>query len=262
MVARGGLRHDGADGQEKPCRIISANSRVRARCVRRRHGVGRISVRPGCRCGGRRTSHATGGVGEPVVRERGDDHVSHDRARCWGGDFPASVSPPARRRGGGSPDRTEDLFRHRRDATRLEPARPMEDGRGFPGWRLHPALHPRWPRSLSVDRRGSVHLFRHRDQRTVRVGGRSPGTHPRRARCFRRIGGIRSTTADDRGHPADCFRASGDSAQTACRVEWCFSRSGLLLYLFDGVEGRRVTAVEATDVSEVVSDGDFVVAPT
>jgi hypothetical protein len=63
------------------------------------------------------------------------------------------------------------------------------------------------------------------------------------------------------GIPAECFRASGGSAQTARRVEWCFSRSGLLLYLFDGVEGRRVTTVEATDVSEVVSDGDFVVAP-
>ena len=64
------------------------------------------------------------------------------------------------------------------------------------------------------------------------------------------------------GIPAECFRASGGSAQTTRRVEWCFSRSGLLLYLFDGVEGRRVTTVEAADVSEVVSDGDFVVAPT
>jgi hypothetical protein len=45
-------------------------------------------------------------------------------------------------------------------------------------------------------------------------------------------------------------------------VEWCFSRSGLLLYLFDEVEGGRVTTVEATDVSEVVSDGDFVVPTT
>ena len=62
--------------------------------------------------------------------------------------------------------------------------------------------------------------------------------------------------------PAECFRADGGSAQTSHRVEWCFSRSGLLLYLFDGVEGRRLATVEATDVSEVVSDGDFVVAPT
>jgi hypothetical protein len=45
-------------------------------------------------------------------------------------------------------------------------------------------------------------------------------------------------------------------------MEWCFSRAGLLLYLFDGVEGGRVTTVEATDVSEVVSDGDFVVPTT
>ena len=64
------------------------------------------------------------------------------------------------------------------------------------------------------------------------------------------------------GFSATCFRANGGSAQAARRVEWCFSRSGLLLCLFDGVEGRRVTTVEATDVSEVVSDGDFVVAPT
>jgi len=35
-----------------------------------------------------------------------------------------------------------------------------------------------------------------------------------------------------------------------------------LLYLFDGVEGRRVTTVEAADVSEVVSDGVFVVPST
>ena len=64
------------------------------------------------------------------------------------------------------------------------------------------------------------------------------------------------------GIPAECFRADGVSGQTPHRVEWCFSRAGLLLFLFDGVEGRRVTTVEAADVSEVVSDGDFVVAPT
>ena len=64
------------------------------------------------------------------------------------------------------------------------------------------------------------------------------------------------------GIPAECFHASGGSAQTTRRVEWCFSRSGLLLYLFDGVEGGRVTTVEATDVSEVVADGDFVVPST
>lgn len=62
--------------------------------------------------------------------------------------------------------------------------------------------------------------------------------------------------------PAECFRAIGGSAETSHRVEWCFSRSGLLLYLFDGVEGGRVTTVEATDVSEVVADGDFVVPAT
>jgi hypothetical protein len=61
------------------------------------------------------------------------------------------------------------------------------------------------------------------------------------------------------GLPAECFRADGGSAEIPHRVEWCFSRSGLLLYLFDGVEGGRVTTVEATDVSEVVADRDFVV---
>jgi hypothetical protein len=64
------------------------------------------------------------------------------------------------------------------------------------------------------------------------------------------------------GTSAVCFRAIGGSAETSHRVEWCFSRSGLLLYLFDGVEGGRVTTVEATDVSEVVADGDFVVPAT
>jgi hypothetical protein len=64
------------------------------------------------------------------------------------------------------------------------------------------------------------------------------------------------------GLPAECFSAIEGSAETSHRVEWCFSRNGLLLYLFDEVEGGRVTTVEATDVSEVVSDGDFVVPTT
>jgi hypothetical protein len=64
------------------------------------------------------------------------------------------------------------------------------------------------------------------------------------------------------GIPAQCFSAIGGSPAKSHRVEWCFSRSGLLLYLFDGVEGGRVRTVEATDVSEVVSDGDFVVPTT
>jgi hypothetical protein len=64
------------------------------------------------------------------------------------------------------------------------------------------------------------------------------------------------------GLPAECFSAIGGSAETSHRVEWCFSRNGLLLYLFDEVEGGRGTTVEATDVSEVVSDGDFVVPTT
>ena len=64
--------------------------RVRAR---RRHGVGRLSLRPRCRWGGRRTSHATDGVGEPLAGEPGRDHLPHDRARTWRGDVSASVSP-------------------------------------------------------------------------------------------------------------------------------------------------------------------------
>lgn len=71
--------------------------------------------------------------------------------------------------------------------------------------------------------------------------------------------GPRQTIA---GIPAECFSAIGGSAEASHRVEWCFSRSGLLLYLFDGVEGGRVTTVEATEVSEVVSDRDFVVPST
>ena len=64
------------------------------------------------------------------------------------------------------------------------------------------------------------------------------------------------------GIPAECFTAIGGSAETPHRVEWCFSRVGLLLYVFDGVEGGRVTTVEATDVSEIVADRDFVVPST
>lgn len=61
------------------------------------------------------------------------------------------------------------------------------------------------------------------------------------------------------GIPGECFRATAGPPQASHRMEWCFSRAGLLLFLFDGVEGGRVTTVEAIDVSEVVSDGDFVV---
>ena len=208
MVERG-LGHDGRDGQATPRRIL-ANPSVSARRLPRGHGIGRFSVRRRCRWFRRRTSHATRGVGESVARERGDDHVSHDPARSWGGHLPASVFAPARR--GRCPDRLEDLLRRRRDSTRVGPTGPMADGRGFPGWRLHAALHPRWRRSLSGDRGCSVHLFRHRDERTVRVGGRSARTHPRRARRFRRIGGVRRTKADDRRYP--------------CRVLPCDRRFG------------------------------------
>jgi hypothetical protein len=64
------------------------------------------------------------------------------------------------------------------------------------------------------------------------------------------------------GIPAECFSATGGSTETSHRVEWCFSRSGLLLYLFDRVEGGRVTTVEATEVSEGVSEGNFIVPST
>jgi len=257
-MARSGPAMMGEDDQETP-RRISVDSRVRAR--RRRHGVGRLSLPPRCRCGGRRTSHATGCVGEPVVRERGDDHVSHDRARSGGSHFPASVSPPARRRGGRSPDRPEDLLRHRRDATRLGPARPMADGGGSPdgGFTLlaTPDGHVRCRLTevaastcFATQTSGPFASVVEAPERILGELGASGGSVV--------SAGPRRTIA---GIPAECFRASGGSARTARRVEWCFSRSGLLLYLFDGVEGRRMTTVEATDVSEVVSDGDFVVAP-
>jgi hypothetical protein len=88
------------------------------------------------------------------------------------------------------------------------------------------------------------------------------------ARLLDEIGGSGGAIVSDgpdrmiAGLPADCLRADGGSSETPRRVEWCFSRNGLLLYVSDGVEGGRVTTVEATDVSEVVSDGDFVVPST
>jgi hypothetical protein len=189
------------------CPLPAISKRVRAR---RRRGDGRFSLRPRCRCAGRRASHTTPGVGEPVVREPGYDHVPHDRTRSRRGNISASVSAPARR--GRCPDRLEDLLRRRRDATRVGPARPMADGRGLPGRRLHTALYPRW-RTFFVGgprlQRPPVSPLRRADR--SRRWSR-PRTHPRRARRFRRIGGLRWTRSDDRGYPCpvlQCDRRFG-----------------------------------------------------
>ena len=64
------------------------------------------------------------------------------------------------------------------------------------------------------------------------------------------------------GLRAECFRATGGSADAVRRVEWCFSRDGLLLSLFDGVQDGRVTTAEATRVSPGVSASDFVTPTT
>jgi hypothetical protein len=54
----------------------------------------------------------------------------------------------------------------------------------------------------------------------------------------------------------------GGSADAVRRVLWCFSRSGLLLSLFDGIQDGRVTSAEATHVSPGVSASDFVTPTT
>ena len=207
-----------------------------------------IGTRRGRRVGLRRIGADTPIAVEPsrdstpwgtVVRKPGHDHVPHDPTRPWRGNISASVSAPARR--GRCPDRLEDLLRRRRDATRVGPARPMAHGRGVPGRRLHTALYPRWRRSLSWDRGCSVHLFRHRDERTVRVGGRSP------ERILAELGASGGsvvsvrTKADDRDpcRVLQCDRRFGGDVSPIGVV---LLPSGLLLYLFDGVEegrGRR-----------------------
>jgi hypothetical protein len=60
------------------------------------------------------------------------------------------------------------------------------------------------------------------------------------------------------GMRAECFHATGGSADAVRRVGWCFTRDGLLLSLFDGVQDGRVTSAEATHVSPGVSASDFV----
>ena len=122
MVERG-LGHDGRMVWLRRCRDRRARAVVVAATVVSAcdHGADAPVEEP---------SHATPGVGGPVVREPGHDHVPHDRTRPWRGNISASVSAPARR--GRCPDRLEDLLRRRRDATRVGPARPMADGRGRP----------------------------------------------------------------------------------------------------------------------------------
>jgi len=231
------------DGQATPRRIL-ATPRVRAR--RRRHGVGRLSLRPRCRWVGRRTSHATRGVGGPVARERGDDHVSHDPAGSWGGRLPASVSPPARRWGGRSPDRPEDLLGIGEMRLAWDPPDRWRMDEVSPDGGFTLLSTPDGDVRLSGDRGCSVHLF------ATDASGPFASVVEAPVRTLDELGASggsvvsaapRQTIA---GIPAECFRAIGGSAETSHRVESCFSRSGLLLYPFDGVQGDRVTTVEAT----------------
>ena len=64
------------------------------------------------------------------------------------------------------------------------------------------------------------------------------------------------------GMRAECVRATGGSADAVRRVEWCFSREGLLLSLIDEVDGGRVVTAEATRVAPAVSGSDFVTPTT
>jgi hypothetical protein len=64
------------------------------------------------------------------------------------------------------------------------------------------------------------------------------------------------------GMRAECFHATGGSADAVRRVVWCFSRGGLLLSLFDGIQDGRVTSAEVTHVSPGVSASDLVTPTT
>jgi hypothetical protein len=64
------------------------------------------------------------------------------------------------------------------------------------------------------------------------------------------------------GMRAECFHATGGSPEAVRRVVWCFSRGGLLLSLFDGIQDGRVTSAEATNVSPGVSASDLVTPAT
>jgi hypothetical protein len=64
------------------------------------------------------------------------------------------------------------------------------------------------------------------------------------------------------GMRAECFHATGGSAEAVRRVVWCFSRGGLLLSLFDGVQDGRVTSAEATHISPGVAPSELVTPTT
>jgi len=72
---------------------------------------------------------------------------------------------------------------------------------------------------------------------------------PVTAEADRTIAGIRS----------ECFLVEGDRGGTIHRVEWCYSRDGLLLFLLDEIEGGRMATAEATQLASGVTAGDFVV---
>jgi hypothetical protein len=60
------------------------------------------------------------------------------------------------------------------------------------------------------------------------------------------------------GVSADCFSAACDREQEMERVEWCYSRGGILLFFSTATEGGGSTTLEATAVSTEVSDPEFV----
>ena len=130
--------------------------------------------------------------------------------RPWRGNISASVSAPARR--GRCPDRLEDRSGIGEMRLAWDPPDRWRMDEVVPGRRLHTALYPRWRRSLSWDRGCSVHLFRHRDERTVRVGGRSPNASSPSSARFSGSVVSAGTKADDRGYP--------------CRVLQCDRRFG------------------------------------
>ena len=101
---------------------------------------------------------------------------------------------------------------------------------------------------VAVDELGSFASLVEDPMQILDELGAKGGAVPVTVEASRTIAGMR----------AGCFRATGGSAEAVRRVEWCYSRDGILLSLFDGVEGGRVTTAEATDVSGGVADGVFV----
>ena len=189
----------------------------------------------------------------------GHDHVPHDRTRPWRGNISASVSAPARR--GRCPDRLEDLLGRRRDATRVGPARPMAHGRG-----------PRTEAShCSLPQMATFVVVGPRLQRP-------PVSPPRRADRSRRWSKPPNASSPSSALPADRWcpqdqggrsRVSLPSASVRSEVrrrrltDWSGASPGRTLALSLRWGRRRSrTTVEATDVSEVVADRDFVVPST